>query len=111
MERHKSQTDPIIRMDDKGNVKVLKAVKAKQGNQGLLLAAKQYEDGEIGPYELVARFLQALALKQVEPLKPKGSALAAWEGDVEITDEDIEEAIADWDAKAPSGARGLLESA
>ena len=105
MDSHESQEDPIVRMDHKGNIKMLRP-KRRTPDSALVVAAKQFQEGEIDPYELVARFLQAL--KQSDPVKPLGSPLPEWEGQVEITDEDIEEAIADWDAKAPKEARGLL---
>jgi len=39
---------------------------------------------------------------------PTGHALTPWEGQVEITPEDVAEAIRDWDTKAPRRWRGLL---
>ena len=39
---------------------------------------------------------------------PRGSALPPWEGQVEITPEDVADAIRDWDRKAPKAYRGLL---
>ena len=39
---------------------------------------------------------------------PRGGPLPEWEGQVEITPEDVAEALRDWDAKAPRRFRGLL---
>jgi hypothetical protein len=39
---------------------------------------------------------------------PTGSPLPSWEGQVEITPEDVADALRDWDAKAPKRFRGLL---
>jgi hypothetical protein len=55
----------------------------------------RYEDVEIRP----------LGEKQATPT---GSPLPSWEGQVEITPEDVADALRDWDAKAPKRFRGLL---
>ncbi len=49
--------------------------------------------------------MQAIGEKQATPT---GSPLPSWEGQVEITPEDVADALRDWDAKAPKRFRGLL---
>jgi hypothetical protein len=58
--------------------------------------------------EQVDRMLALLFTEGQKQSTPTGSPLPSWEGQVEITPEDVADALRDWDAKAPKQFRGLL---
>jgi len=48
--------------------------------------------------------------KQAARATPRGAPLEPWEGEVEFSEEEVEEALAEWDARVPEAA-GLLRAA
>lgn len=104
----RKQHDPdFVRMDRWGRV-TRPGLKGGSGSghfghagKRLNTADRPLTDAEIGAA------LDALFSAEKAASTPTGASLPAWEGQVEITPEDVADALRDWDAKLPRKHRGL----